>query len=225
MSPRPRKASDETVFLAAMRVMSRLGPTQLTLAHIAAEAGLTAGALVQRFGSKRGLLVALSEHFAGSTAEMFRALRATDPSPLGTLYAYADCMAQMGESPEALAHNLAWLQQDLTDPDLRRNLLAHARASRRELQRLVQQGIDEGSLRKDVKPAALARAVEVTVGGSLMAWALHQEGTATAWVRHDLEALLDHYVADGAGRRLRSSGQSVRRTTRTGARRVRSRRR
>ena len=49
MSPRPRKASDAEVFAAASRVMSRLGPAQVTLADIAAEAGLTAGALVQRF--------------------------------------------------------------------------------------------------------------------------------------------------------------------------------
>jgi AcrR family transcriptional regulator len=223
MSPRPRKASDETVFLAALSVMSRLGPTQLTLAHIAAEAGLTAGALVQRFGSKRGLLIALSEHYAGSTAEMFQALRAPDSSALGTLYAYADCMAQMGKSPEALAHNLSWFQQDLSDPDLRRNLLIHARASRRELQRLVQEGIADGSLRKDVKPASLARAIEVTVGGSLMAWAVHQEGTATSWVRSDLKALLDHYVRDSASRRRRSSAPSAKRATRVGARRVRAR--
>ncbi len=61
MTPRPRKASDEEIFAAAHRIMSRLGPAQWTLADIAAEAGLTAGALVQRFGSKRGLLLALAE--------------------------------------------------------------------------------------------------------------------------------------------------------------------
>ena len=64
MSPRPRKASDAEVFAAAGRVMARVGPAQLTLAQIAGEAGLTAGALVQRFGSKRELLVALSNEFA-----------------------------------------------------------------------------------------------------------------------------------------------------------------
>ena len=61
MSPRPRKASDAEILAAAHRVMSRLGPAQWTLTDIAAEAGLTAGALVQRFGSKHGLLVVLTE--------------------------------------------------------------------------------------------------------------------------------------------------------------------
>jgi len=51
MSPRPRKASDDQVYAAAYRAMNRLGPGELTLAHIAEEAGVTASALVQRFGN------------------------------------------------------------------------------------------------------------------------------------------------------------------------------
>src|SRR5687768_12664904 len=57
---RPRKVSDDEVFAAAMRAMSRVGPGELTLALIAEEAGVTAGALVQRFGSRRQLLVTMS---------------------------------------------------------------------------------------------------------------------------------------------------------------------
>jgi AcrR family transcriptional regulator len=190
VSPRPRKASDDEVFAAAMRVMERVGPHQLTLAEIASEAGLTAGALVQRFGSKRALLLALMGQFADSAPGTFEALRASDSSPIATLYAYGDCMARMGESPDALAHNLAWLQQDLTDPDFRQFMLKHARASRRELQQLVSEAIAAGELVPSVDAAALARAIEVTVGGSLMSWAVHQEGTATRWIRHDLDTLL-----------------------------------
>jgi AcrR family transcriptional regulator len=209
MSPRPRKATDEDVFSAAMRTMTRVGPTQLTLADIAAEAGLTAGALVQRFGSKRALLLALSERFAKSAGAMFDMLRATDHSALATLYAYADCMAQMGESPDALANHLSWLQQDLTDPDFRRFTLMHARASRRELHRLIDDAIREGALKQSVDAAALARAIEVTVGGSLIAWAVHQEGKATHWVRHDLDALLRPLMTTRSVREHRGSKRTV----------------
>jgi len=59
MSPRPRKASDDEIFAASQRVMMRRGPRELTLAEIGKEAGVTAGALVQRFGSKRGLMLAI----------------------------------------------------------------------------------------------------------------------------------------------------------------------
>ena len=66
MSPRRRKAEDDEVFAALVRVMLRCGPAELTLAAIAAEAGVTASALVQRFGSKRALLLAHARHAAAS---------------------------------------------------------------------------------------------------------------------------------------------------------------
>ena len=190
MSPRPKKASDEEIFAAAMKVMSRLGPTELTLADIAKEAGLTAGALVQRFGSKRGLQITLAKGVAKSTGEMFDGLGEAHHSPIATLYAYGDCMAQMAVTPAALARNLAWLLQDLTDPELRKYTAAHAQATRRELRRLVEAAISAGELRKTADAAAIARSIEVTVGGSLIAWAFYQEGTATSWVRHDIDAIV-----------------------------------
>ena len=197
MSPRPRKASDEAVFAAAGRAMSRRGPRQLTLADIAAEAGLSAGALVQRFGSKRALLLAASARFARGTAAMFASLRTATRSPVEAIYAYGDCLAQLGASPDALAHHLAWLQQDLTDPDFRRLTLRQARTSRRELARLAADAVRRGLLRREVDPARLARAIEVTVGGSLMAWAVYQDGTATRWLREDLDGLLAPLLARG----------------------------
>ena len=205
MSPRPRKATDEDIFNAAMRAMSRFGPSQLTLSHVATEAGLTAGALVQRFGSKRRLLLALMERYSRSARAMFDALRAAATTPLGAIHAYARCMAQMGETPDALAHHLAWLQQDLTDPDFRKYMLVQARATRRELQRLVREARDAGELRGPLDVAAIARAVEVTIAGSLMSWAVHQEGTAAAWVRHDVDAALRPWMVKPIGR-ARSRG-------------------
>ncbi len=195
MSPRPRKASDEEVFVAAQRIMSRLGPAQWTLADIAAEAGLTAGALVQRFGSKRGLLVALTAQVAAATPAMFAGLRAAHPSPLAALRAYADCMAQMGESPGGLAHHLAYLQLDLTDPDLHRHVREQARATRKALGTLLEEAVAAGELAASVDTGALARMVEVTVSGSLLTWAFYQEGTAASWVGQDLEAVLQPYLA------------------------------
>jgi AcrR family transcriptional regulator len=192
MSPRPRKASDEEVFAAAVRLMSRLGPHEITLADIAGEAGITASALVQRFGSKRALLLTLAEQFAASTATTFAGLASR--SPLATIRAYGRCLAGLGPTADALAHNLAWLQQDLADPDFRRHMLQQARDTRRELERLVREAVTAGELIQGTNPAALARAIEITIGGSLMAWAVYQEGTSAAWIAHDLEMLLGPYL-------------------------------
>ena len=193
MSPRPRKASDDEVFGAATRVMSRVGPADLTLAAIAKEAGLTAGALVQRFGSKRQLLRAMSSQFAGSAGEIFAQLRRAHPSPLAALREYARCHAHLAESPDALARNLAYLQIDLTDPELYQGLLRHAKGTRGQLATLVKAAIAAGELTIAARPSRLARLIEVTLNGSMMTWAIYREGTAARWMLADLDAVLEPY--------------------------------
>jgi AcrR family transcriptional regulator len=187
--------SDEEVFAAAHRIASRRRPGQWTLSDIAVEAGLTAGALVQRFGSKRRLMIALTEQLASATPAMFAELRAKHRSPLAALRAYADCIAQMGESPGALAHHLAYLQLDLTDPDLHRHVRAQACASRAEIRELLEGAVDAGELAAGIDTQALARAVEVTLSGSLMTWNFYQDGPAATCVREDLDALLRRFSA------------------------------
>ena len=206
MTPRPRKASDEEIFAAAYRVMQRLGPMQWTLADIAAEAGLTAGALVQRFGSKRELMVTLTARLAGATPALFAGLRRAHPSsPLAAVRGYADCMAAMGEAPGGMAHHLAYLQLDLADPDLHHHVREQARLTRAELRALLDEAVAAEELPGGVDSATLARVIEALVGGSLLSWAVHQEGTPRRWVRADLDAVL---AAFGAAARARRGGRS-----------------
>jgi AcrR family transcriptional regulator len=192
--PRPRKASDAEVMAATHRVMQQVGPAQLTLARIAAEAGVTAGALVQRFGSKRGLMLALMSEFSGSAPAFFAQLRAANPSPLAALRAYADCQARMADTPATLAHHLSYLQIDLTDPDFHAHFSAQARDSRDELRRLVEDAVAAGELVAGTDVEQLTRGVQSVLTGSLFVWATLREGTAMEWVRADLDAVLAPYV-------------------------------
>lgn len=195
MRGRPRKASDEEIFAAVYRVISRLGPMQVTLAEIAREAGVTASALVQRFGSKRELLLAFAGLGPEATRHLFARLRETHDSPLAALRAYADCIAAMAETPEALAHHLGYLQLDIGDPDFRRHVGRQARITDRELTRLLEKAVAAGELTPEVEPARLARTVQAVVGGSLFSWAFRPRGTAARWVRQDLENVLRPYLA------------------------------
>jgi AcrR family transcriptional regulator len=193
--PGPRqKVTDEEVMAAAQRAMSRRGPHELTLADIAAEAGVTPGRLVQRFGSKRALLVALSERFSGSAAPIFAGLRAAHRTPLATLRGYAACMADLAPNPDALLRNLAYLQVDLTDDVLRAHLAENARATRRELEAVLDAAIATGELRREVDVRTLARLVETVIGGALMSWATYREGTAADWIRRDVDAVLEPWL-------------------------------
>ncbi len=195
MSPSRLKVSDDEIFAAAQRAMTRRGPHELTLADVAAEAGVSPGRLVQRFGSKRALLLALAERFAGSAGTVFEGLRAAHRHPLATLRAYAACMADLAATPEALSRNLAYLQIDLTDPEFRAHLLANARATRREIESLLRSAVVEGVLRTNVDIRGLARTIEAVISGSLMTWACYREGPAAAWMRRHLDAVLKPHLS------------------------------
>jgi AcrR family transcriptional regulator len=210
MCSRPRKASDSDVFAAAQRVMSRVGPAQLKLSDIAAESGLTSGALVQRFGSKRGLLLALAAASEDMPRETFAQFREAHASPLAALRAYADCFAQMAESPGALAHHLAYLQIDLTDPDFHKHTHAMARATIEGLRALLDAAVAAKELARSVDTVALARMVQVTLSGSLMTWAFHRDGPAANWVREDLDAVLRPVSVASAPRSTRRKPKSGR---------------
>jgi len=195
MSPNRQKVTDDEIFAAAQRAMTRRGPHELTLADVAREAGVSAGRLVQRFGSKRGLLLTLAGRFAGSARPMFAGFRSAHRSPLAALRAYASCMAGLAATPEALSRNLAYLQIDLIDPDFRAHLVANARATRRQIESLLRSAVHEGALKADVDTRRLARTVETVIGGSLMSWACYQTGSAARWIRRDLDAVLQPYEA------------------------------
>lgn len=187
---RPRKASDEEIFEAAFGVMQRRGPAEWTLADVASEVGLTAGALVQRFGSKRALLLVLTERYADSVPRMYADLRTRHTSPLAALRAYAEGIACMAETPEMLAHHLDYLRLDLTDPDMHQQFKRQAETARAFVRQALDDAVAVGELRAGTDTVTLTRQVETTITGSLFTWATYREGQAASWVRRDLDLVL-----------------------------------
>ena len=82
---RHRTRPDSDVLAATIRVISRVGPTRFTLADVAADVGLAPATLLQRFGSKRGLLLAVAREGAAGAAEYFSQARSGKSSPLSAL--------------------------------------------------------------------------------------------------------------------------------------------
>lgn len=196
MSPRPRKVTDAQIFEAVRSVMAAVNPPDLTLAAIAQEAGITAAVLVQRFGSKRALLLALSANYASASENQYiEGVLREHASPLAALRAYARCFAEMAASPASLARSLAYLQIDLTDEDFRRNLVKQARATDAGLRKLVHTALVAGELKPSTKPAKLARTIGAVLTGSMISWGFYREGTAANWMLDDLHAVLAPHLS------------------------------
>ena len=195
MSPRRRKAEDADVFAAMGRVMRRVGPADVTLAAIAAEAGVTASALVQRFGSKRELVLAHWRQTPAGGDDQKPQRRAPTQSALSALRATAAGFAKLAASPRAALRNLAYMHSDWSDPALRRHVLRHFLAARARVQQLLDDAVSEGELRTDTDIQTLTRMIEVTLFGSFLTWTMHREGSAATRVREDLDATLRPYLA------------------------------
>lgn len=187
---RPRTTSDEAILRATGRVMAGHGPAGLTLAAVAAEAGLSPAALVQRFGSKRGLLLAFAERAAAGTGEVFRQARQEHGSPLAALYGALIELASGVRTPEEFANSLGFLQLDLTDPEFRAHAVHQAGRMREEITELLAEAVAAGQLAAGVDPVRLARSVQVAYNGALILWAVTGEGDLADALRADLDQLL-----------------------------------
>jgi AcrR family transcriptional regulator len=177
---------------AAFRAIARLGPGRLTLAEVAREAGVSAPALVQRFGGKRALLLAAAADAAGGADHIFPELRARHASPVAAALGLADCMSLLGATPEAVANSLAFQQLGLADPEFRRHALRGSRGMRAGIRALVKDALASGEL-AGCGPERLTAALHATLNGSLWNWLVHREGPMTRAIRRDLEAVLAPY--------------------------------
>ncbi|HYL85057.1 MAG TPA: TetR/AcrR family transcriptional regulator [Candidatus Angelobacter sp.] len=194
MSPRPRETSDEEILAATARAMQKYSPTQLTLAHVAKEAGVVPATLIQRFGTKRNLLLTMCRTTPAGASAQFAAGRAKYKSPLKALIElYVEC-SSLAATPESMVNGLAYLQNDLTDPDFRAITLAQFKVLRAETKKILDEAVAARELAQ-CNTEELARLIQQVNGGSMLDWAVFREGTLASWIRRDLEGLLRPYRA------------------------------
>jgi len=193
MSPRPRTVSDEEILEATRRLMGKLGPTKFTLGAVAKAVGLAPATLVQRFGSKRKLLLALARTGGeDSTGLLLDHLRTSIDSPLERLREFLACFAGMASTPAELANHLAFFQIDLTDPAFHRITLALSRRNEEATADLVRAAVASGEI-EAADEVGLARALLATAAGSLLNWGIFREGPARDWLLRDCDLVLAGY--------------------------------
>ncbi len=194
--PRPRTMDDDDVLEAAGRAIGRMGAARLTLAHVAEESGLSPSTLVQRFGSKRGMLVAFAKRAASAAPGVFERAREAHASPLAALLGALAAMAEGIDSPETLGNHLSLLQLDLSDPEMGGHAAEHARATREGIAALLARAAEAGELVVG-DPEADAWLVKAVYDGALIGWAVEGDGPVDVWLRREVGSLLDGWRPAG----------------------------
>jgi AcrR family transcriptional regulator len=193
MSPRPRETSDAEILAALARVMQWRSPVALTLADVAQEAGVVPATIIQRFGTKRELLLANCKAWTADVSGQFAAARAKYGSPLKTLIELFVEFSGFAATPESMANFLAYLQIDLSDPEFRAVLLQQFMTMREETKTLLDDAIAAREL-KACDSGELARLVQQVNSGAMLDSAVYRKGPLGAWIRRALEALLAPYL-------------------------------
>ncbi|MEU4801581.1 TetR/AcrR family transcriptional regulator [Actinosynnema sp. NPDC023587] len=182
---RPKTITDERLLTATAVVIGRRGPG-FTLAEVAAEAGVSVGTAAQRFGSKLGLLRALTRQTTSDVERrMLAAARACADPAAGLRAALLTWFEDVADPVEAGNH-LAQLGVDLIDPELRALLgELHAVTERTVLALTREVDLPSGP------PAG--RAARVLTGllfGVSMDWSVRPRGALADRLAEDVDAVL-----------------------------------
>ena len=187
--PRPRKQSDDQLIAAAARTIAVRGPNAMTLADVAEEAGVSAATLVQRFGSKRALMLAVAGSGPEAVADQFAAARERHRGPLPALEAVLGEMAAAVSDPEQVANHLAFLALDLADPEFRAHAERFTQALRAGIDGLLAEAARRGELEARGR-RALVEAIQAAYHGTLLMWAIERDGDPAARIREQVRLIL-----------------------------------
>ncbi|CAA9543146.1 MAG: Transcriptional regulator, AcrR family [uncultured Thermoleophilia bacterium] len=185
---RTKRISDAAVLAVAADLVGRVGPRRLTLADVAAETGLSPATLVQRFGSKRQLLLAVAARGADGVTRLAEA-RDGPGSTVDRLVGGLVALAEPVGRPEELVNHLAFLQLDLRDDAFRAHAGAFARSFDAAVREVLDAAVAAGEL-SATDTTALARRVQVTYHGALLTWALAGTGPLAVELEQQLRATL-----------------------------------
>jgi AcrR family transcriptional regulator len=176
--PRPKSLSDEAILECALALMRRSGPDALSFGALARETGLSGATLVQRFGTKPGLVKAATAHAWDQLDRATAEAIASAPDDADGIVTLLLALSGYGDI-ETYADNLLILREDLRDPDLR--------ARGRDWHAVLLAAV-AARLPKQDKP--LAAVILDVWQGSLLWWSFDPAEKVEHHVEHRLRNLL-----------------------------------
>jgi AcrR family transcriptional regulator len=190
--PRSKNLSDEAVLAGVLRLVQRIGPEGFTLAAAGAEVGLSASTLVQRFGSKRALLLAADrwgvERWVGGMDETPSGGPALDRLIAGLVHA-----VDSETTAEEMANSVSLLQIALADSEFHESTRDGAVRLRAKIVERLREATANEELRPGIDIDALAELVEITYHGAMISWAIHRDGPLVTSLRGRFAQLLQPY--------------------------------
>jgi len=168
---RPRTLTDEQILDRVGAALGQSGTTW-TLVGAAVAAGLHPATLIKRFGSRHGLLLALSRRWIQAIPTT-----ASTPDAHGELLAWAASLSSGEETSAQLLARVDMLVEDLRDDELRALLHQGWTKHTTYLSDLVQRCQDHGHLSSRIPAEEIAHLLLDAAHGALLRTAVHPDPT------------------------------------------------
>ncbi len=183
---RPRTVDRQRLLDAAAAVIAREGPG-FTLAGVAEQAGVSVGSVAGHFGSKHGLLVALSESATERTAVLLREAADAASTPRDAVRAALVALySGLGDAASA-ANHLAQLGVDLADSTLRELLARHYAVVENVLCDVLRGAA--GDRWRGPEPGHAARVLLAVANGAAIDWSIRPRGDLVTRLNQDVDAI------------------------------------
>jgi TetR/AcrR family transcriptional repressor of nem operon len=166
--PRPREFDEDEVLDQVVETFWRRGYEATSVSDLMEATGLAKGSLYKGFGDKHQLYLRALERYLAAGLESFFACARQQPTGRDALEAlllmiagYSTCA---GERRGCFAVN-STIELASHDAEVRNVLRRHNRATEKLFTQLVEQGMEDGSLRAGLDPAVVAGCVTTVIQG------------------------------------------------------------
>jgi AcrR family transcriptional regulator len=192
-SPRRRTQAERTalsdgrMFETAMLLIVEKGTQNTTLKEIGERAGYSRGLASNRFGSKEALFNQLVLGFNDKWANELRRF-VGQKSGLAAFSAGLEAVEYflLNHTVDMQALYILWYESISSHTAVRRRLAANHLAYRRDSERWVRQGIEEGTIRPSIDPVCFAVEFNAFIFGLVYQWLVNPSSI-------NLQAVFSHY--------------------------------
>ena len=179
--------SDARMFETAMQLIVECGTHNTTLKEIGERAGYSRGLASNRFGSKEALFNQMVRDFNERWAAELRRF-VGGRTGLAALEAALESLEYflLNHTVQMQAMYILWYESISSYEVVRRRLAANHIAYRRDTERWLRQGIDDGTVRPEVDPACFAVEFSAFIFGLVYQWLANPPAI-------NLHSVLQHY--------------------------------
>src|SRR5690606_1415086 len=163
--------SDARMYEAAMQLIVERGTHNTTLKDVGERAGYSRGLASNRFGSKEVLFSQMVRDFNRKWASGLKGF-VEDRTGLAAFMSAFDAVEYflMNHTIEMQALYILWFESMTSHTVVRRRLAANHAAYRRDSERWVREGIQQGAIRPSIDPSCFAVEFAALIFGLVYQW-------------------------------------------------------